>query len=47
MAAKKTEKRGRKKVDPSQKIVPVTIWVRKLNLTRAQAACAAIANKYR
>lgn len=47
MAVKKKDNRGRKKVDPSQKIVPVTIWVRQLNLTRAQAACAAIANKYR
>jgi hypothetical protein len=42
-----TEKRGRKKLPKGENIVPVRIFVKEKNLTRAKKECAAIANKYR
>lgn len=47
MAAKKTEKRGRKPLPAGKKVVPITIYVLSENRGSARAECARIASKYR
>lgn len=45
--AKKKSNAGRKQVDDQERIVPVTVYVKKKNKPAAQAACAAVCAQYR